>query len=163
MKVRLTLTLALLLICTGAALALEPPPPEEACANETGAAYGLCNAYCEAMDCDGEPEASATACSKVQDKYTQITGHDLPCEAAAICPCSALPDWNTALASGVTSCFDNLPDRLEVETAAGFRIVVLEDHCSVFEPPAAGDSLPVTPEEHEVCLDLLMPLCPPAS
>ena len=161
MKACLTSVIALILICTGSAMAADPgplPPPEEACANETGAAYGLCNAYCEAMDCDGEPEASATACSKVQDKYTQITGHGLPC-GAADCPCSALPDWNTVLASPVSSC-DFLSDRVQLNSSTGFRILLFEDSCGVFEPPGAGDFLPTTPEESAACLDLIQPLCP---
>src|SRR5260221_520465 len=68
MKAQLTLTFALLFVCigTGAALAQTPdgmPPARETiCDNESGAAFGLCNAYCEAMDCDSaSPQASATA------------------------------------------------------------------------------------------------------
>ena len=54
----------------------------EICAAESGAAFGFCTAYCEAMDCDGdEPAASETACLKVKDKYMQVTGKQtLPCE-----------------------------------------------------------------------------------
>ena len=56
----------------------------EVCAAESGAAYGLCTAYCEAMECDeAEPKASETACLKVKDEYIQVTGNpELPCEAA---------------------------------------------------------------------------------
>lgn len=54
-----------------------------ACDGESGAAYGLCNAYCEAMDCDGAPQASQTACDKVESKYTNITGMTMPCEGAS--------------------------------------------------------------------------------
>ena len=50
------------------------------CDGESGAAYGLCNAYCEAMDCDGAPQASQTACEKVESKYINITGMSMPCE-----------------------------------------------------------------------------------
>jgi len=58
-----------------------------ACEEESGAAYGLCNAYCEAMDCDsGQASASETACLTVRDRFVQLTGHDLPCEAVE-CPC----------------------------------------------------------------------------
>ena len=34
------------------------PAEETVCEGLSGAAFGLCNAYCEAMDCDGEPKAS---------------------------------------------------------------------------------------------------------
>ncbi len=40
----------------------ETPAEEVVCADETGAAKGLCNAYCEAMDCDSaDAEASSKA------------------------------------------------------------------------------------------------------
>jgi len=93
MKARLTLFLALLLLCTGAVLAQTPdgqtPAEETVCDNESGAAFGLCNAYCEAMDCDSaNPQASATACAKVKAKFTNITGRtSLPCEGP-VCPCN---------------------------------------------------------------------------
>ena len=49
------------------------------CYDLDGAAYGLCNAYCEAMDCDGEPQASEKACEKVLVNYVKITGDVPPC------------------------------------------------------------------------------------
>ena len=63
----------------------ETPAVEQVCAEEAGAAFGLCNAYCEAMDChladDGDdltsPSASETACLKVENRYLQITGREL--------------------------------------------------------------------------------------
>jgi hypothetical protein len=110
MKIRIALLLALLLLCigTGAALAQTPdmltPSRETACDLETGAAYGLCNAYCEAMDCNSEsPQASASACDKVRAKFQNVTGHDVPCELP--CPCSAIPEFNDTLANA-NSCVD---------------------------------------------------------
>jgi hypothetical protein len=59
----------------------ETPAVEAVCEGQVGAAYGLCNAYCEAMDCDSNaPQASANACNKVLSKFMNITGNDLPCE-----------------------------------------------------------------------------------
>ncbi len=72
----------------------ETPAEEEVCDPLAGAAFGLCNAYCEAMDChlpdaehpDATPNASPTACLKVKDNFIKITGlAELPCEAVA-CP-----------------------------------------------------------------------------
>ena len=58
-----------------------PPPMETICDTQTGAAYGLCNAYCEAMDCDSDSaQASTSACEKVSSKFNQITGALPPCE-----------------------------------------------------------------------------------
>ena len=66
----------------------ETPANEGICDSESGAAYGLCNAYCEAMDCDSEnSQASEVACLKVEDKWIKITGREyLPCD----CPPPAL-------------------------------------------------------------------------
>ena len=68
----------------------ETPAQEDACAGESGAAYGLCNAYCEAMDCDSaNPQASDQACDKVLDRFLNITGVELPlCE---LCPGGQVP------------------------------------------------------------------------
>lgn len=59
------------------------------CDGLTGAAAGLCNAYCVAMDCTGNPQASALACSKVQQKFEDATGGDVPpcVDALVDCPC----------------------------------------------------------------------------
>ena len=160
MKARLTLTLALLLICSGAALALDPPPTEDACANETGAAYGLCNAYCEAMDCDGEPEASATACTKVQDKYTQITGHGLPCEEVADCPCSAIFDWTAVLAGATLDC-DDSEEVTHLTTTTG-RAIADGDSCSAaWDGSEAIISRDVTPAQAAACQEELRSHCGP--
>jgi hypothetical protein len=72
------------------------PALETVCDAETGAAYGLCNAYCEAMDCDAvNTQASDKACSKVRSNFERITGRALPCDAG--CPCTdnpgAFPSW----------------------------------------------------------------------
>ena len=63
----------------------ETPAEEDICtaAGLSGAAWGLCNAYCEAMDCDGAPEASPEACAKVKANFEKKTGGKvaLPCES----------------------------------------------------------------------------------
>lgn len=60
----------------------ETPAQEDVCSGEVGAAYGLCNAYREAMDCDGEyPQASDAACQRVFDQFVKIAGvAPPPCE-----------------------------------------------------------------------------------
>jgi cysteine-rich repeat protein len=79
----------------------ETPAQEDVCAMESGAAFGLCNAYCEAMDCDlandGDPDtapaASAVACAKVYNDFMQIRGIAPPCEAApTVCGDGVLDD-----------------------------------------------------------------------
>ena len=59
------------------------------CEGEIGAAYGLCVAYCEAMNCD-DPEntqSSDTACDKIAEKYERITDLPLPCEEPLLPVC----------------------------------------------------------------------------
>ena len=58
----------------------ETPAVEDVCDGQVGAAYGLCTAYCEAMDCDSdEPRATEKACARVATKFENITGEMLPC------------------------------------------------------------------------------------
>lgn len=65
------------------------PAVEDVCAGQIGAALGLCNAYCEAMDCDSaDALAAPEACGRVRDKYQTLTGSDLPCEDGT-CPCNS--------------------------------------------------------------------------
>lgn len=60
----------------------ETPAVENVCDSQSGAGFGLCNAYCEAMDCDSaEPQASENACNKVFNKFEQLTGEVPPCDA----------------------------------------------------------------------------------
>jgi len=60
----------------------ESPPADEAVCDEsglTGAAFGLCIAFCEANDCDDFPNKNA--CQVLRENYAQITGElAFPCE-----------------------------------------------------------------------------------
>lgn len=81
----------------------DPPADETVCtdAGLTGAAWGLCNAYCEAMDCDGEqPSASQMACDRVLLKFQDVTAPEFlpPCET---------PDTD---GDGVPDDVDNCPE-----------------------------------------------------
>jgi hypothetical protein len=63
----------------------DTPSVELVCDGQVGAAFGLCNAYCEAMDCDYvTPQASEKACNKVLDRFTQLSGAMPPCEMEAM-------------------------------------------------------------------------------
>jgi hypothetical protein len=60
----------------------EQPPAEEAicdpAADLKGAAYGLCVAYCEANDCETQPDKKA--CIVLSANFSRITGESLiPC------------------------------------------------------------------------------------
>ncbi len=78
-------------------------PEEDVCSGYSDNAWGLCNAFCTAMDCDGEPNASGQACGRVAENFMRATGENsMPCiEPAAptdtqpgSCPCNfSLPFW----------------------------------------------------------------------
>jgi len=57
----------------------ETPAEETICDGLSGASWGLCTAFCEAMDCESEnPQASANACAKVLERYRQKSGGTSP-------------------------------------------------------------------------------------
>lgn len=50
-----------------------PFPEGEFCSQFEGKLHGLCNAFCEAANCDSvDAKASATACRKLQEKITPL-------------------------------------------------------------------------------------------
>lgn len=50
------------------------------------ASWGLCDAYCEAMDCNGvSPKASSRACSRVLENFAAHSNEPIPC-APVECP-----------------------------------------------------------------------------
>ncbi len=60
----------------------QPPAEELPCdaAGLRGAAYGLCIAYCEANDCEIQPDKNA--CDRLRANYSKLTGEDLfPCDS----------------------------------------------------------------------------------
>jgi len=59
----------------------ETPAEEQVCDDLNGALYGLCVAYCEAMDCHlGDQFASDRACERVLTNYmTHSDGEMPPC------------------------------------------------------------------------------------
>ncbi len=79
-------------------------PEEDVCDGYTDDAWGLCNAFCTAMDCEGDARnASLQACGRVADNFMRATeGKSLPCIKSAAptdtqagsCPCNfSLPFW----------------------------------------------------------------------
>ena len=72
-------------------------PAEETVCDQiglTGASWGLCNAYCEAMDCDSDnTKASDKACEQVSTAFSKKSGGmDMPCEWKEECPCYSEDD-----------------------------------------------------------------------
>jgi hypothetical protein len=163
MKKSFVSILGLLTISAGAALAQTPdhqtPSRETICDSQRGAAFGLCNAYCEAMDCDSsQPEASPTACSRVKSNYQRITGLSLlPCEV--VCPCGAQLTLFADIVAGrvgVQQCVDDNATVTSVTTPSGsFAIVnqaAVPPFCSVNNQEPF---VTLTQQEAEVCRFLL--------
>lgn len=62
----------------------ETPAEEIICEGLEGAAFGLCNAYCEAQDCN--PFDSTKSCSQVLNNYQKNTGYPGPsCACGQVC------------------------------------------------------------------------------
>jgi len=77
----------------------ETPAEEDVCDGLSGRSYGLCNAYCEAMDCESsDPQASDDACDKVLGKFMDATGGDEPpCTGGGTDICSGLQQCNNTV------------------------------------------------------------------
>ncbi|HWN45442.1 MAG TPA: hypothetical protein VNW71_24665 [Thermoanaerobaculia bacterium] len=153
--------LALALLCALAPASAKTPdgqtPSEETiCDGQIGAAYGLCNAYCEAMDCESPaPHASLTACTRVLNNFMKHTGEMPPC--AATCPCPEELPLFAAFVDGtqpIDECIAT-PETISVTAAdMQFSIVVsaTEGVCSDNGLPPF---VPLTEAEAQVCRLLL--------
>ncbi len=156
----------------------DPPSVETVCDGESGAAFGLCNAYCEAMDCDlgEEANASPTACGKVRDRYMQLTGEDLPCEAS-VCPCAdaGLASWD-AISAGATCDYEPHPDDcgpgslISIGSTISFEIFAFsiqgnDTGFCIGPPNSCGDFIPtrtivgVSPDQAAACDAFLAARC----
>src|SRR5215470_20414343 len=75
-----------------------PPSRETVCNGLSGAAFGLCNAFCEAQDCDVHPRPS---CDHLRENFLKQTGSAVfPCE---LTPTPTAAPTLTPLACGVRS------------------------------------------------------------
>jgi hypothetical protein len=144
------------IVIGGSAFAKTPdgqtPSQETVCDNETGAAYGLCNAYCEAMDCtDPNQHASDHGCESVKKNFEKHTGRPLPC--LTTCPCAGLLQLFADIESGaveVTRCIADT-DIIQVTTVTGDFALITDGppaRCSVNDEEPAVE---LTPEELLVC------------
>jgi hypothetical protein len=156
MKAHLALFLAPLLLCTGAALAQTPDP----CGNETGAAYGLCNAYVAAECQTATPSASEVACSRIAAKFKQITGRDLASKFVN-CPCVGTAGFDNVLAN-FGYCIDEgdrffasiAPPSTEPNDGAFANFEANFCGYSSSQPPSS-EILSITQEQATACVDLL--------
>ena len=129
-----------------------PPSVETVCDNEQGAAFGLCNAYCEAMDCDSpNHRASDNACASVRRNFERKTGRPMPCQVT--CPCGALVGLFGAIERAeatVTACFITESSIFVLTSTQEFTRVDLgpPPFCSANERPPVVE---LTTTEQLVC------------
>jgi len=119
----------------------QTPALETVCSGLSGAAFGLCNAYCEAQDCDVHDRPS---CDQLRANFARVTGSpvfpcdprcgdgildpDEECETDADCPnprsvcqrdctCSEVPECEEPIidADGTASPGDGIPGAVEVQ------------------------------------------------
>jgi hypothetical protein len=138
-----------------------PPSGETICQGLTGAAHGLCTAYCEAMDCDSAaPQASPKACAKVAANYAKITGQGtLPCD----CPCvTQAPGWIDAVNGPLVACVDGFflfPTAVflvPVDDSTGAPLAaVFPDNSGVCGLFPVGAPVSITAQQGQACINLL--------
>lgn len=139
----------------------ETPANEGVCESESGAAYGLCVSYCEAMDCDGDdPLASDEACESVARNFKKLSGEEsLPCEEV-VCPCASDQIWIDVLADSNFNCgpspYDG-GDHYYVQSSTNWNTFLVNDdfYCSAFLVGVPDDGHEISAEESDAC-DTLM-------
>ena len=134
----------------------------------TGKVNGLCNAYCEAMDCDSaEPRASLKACTQMYEKIVgSLEGYPFPsCQdldydgvpnSVDNCPHVGNADQADGDEDGIGDACDNCPDLINPDQADSGDMDGVGDGCDncpdVSNPDQAdsdgdghGDACPITP------------------
>ena len=138
----------------------KPPSEETVCDGLQGALFGLCNAYCEAMDCDSpNHHASDTACARVLANYMKHSGGQPP-PCAVTCPCpQSLPLFADLVAGNVDvqQCIvDDLSRVTSVITPAGTFALVNQSAVPPYCSANLTQFLQVTPAEAAACQKLLV-------
>jgi hypothetical protein len=104
--------------------------------------FGLCHAYCEALDCDGgQPHASSRACDRLAHLFARRNQGALPpCEIPDLdgdgapddadnCPATPNPDQADSDGDGPGDACDNCPDVVNPEQTDTFGVVGVGDAC----------------------------------
>lgn len=130
----------------------QTPSRETICDSQSGAAFGLCNAYCEAMDCDSPaPEASPKACERVLANFVRHTGEQPPCVVS--CPCTGQLPLFAAFASGAQAIDTCVSGGGVTSVGAGEAFAtVVGNVCSTSDGASVPD---LTLLEAESCRELL--------
>jgi len=107
----------------------ETPAEETICQDESGALKGLCNAYCEAMDCNLNEaiHASPKACGRVLDNYLRKSGGTNPPCLDSGCAATAVAAANEYYVQCITS--DGCEGDASCATGATKRYAVYYRSC----------------------------------
>ena len=90
----LAVSLSLPMVAFGKTPDGQTPAEEDSCGDLTGGAKGICNAYCEAQDCDAHERPS---CERLRNNFEKKTGsRTLPCDREVACGDSEAPACNGA-------------------------------------------------------------------
>ncbi|HEX8152990.1 MAG TPA: hypothetical protein VF698_07700 [Thermoanaerobaculia bacterium] len=157
---RLLWVLVCLVLSTGSVVASTPdsatPAEESVCSGETGAAYGLCVAACEAKDCgDPNQKAAERACEANARQFERLTGRPLPCQVA--CPCAELVQLVADINSGavqVQQCIAG-SSVLSVITDDGNFVVINDGTPAVCSANSEPPFTELTPVQTLVCRNAL--------
>jgi hypothetical protein len=138
----------------------QPPSEETVCSSLDGVLFGLCNAYCEAMDCDSpQPQASPTACARVLSNFMRHSGGQPP-PCAVTCPCgAAIPLFSSIVSGSVTvqQCvIDSVSQVTSVVTPTGTFVLVNQTAAPPYCSANLAQFLQITPQEAAVCQQLLV-------
>jgi len=132
-----------------------PPSRETVCNGLSGAAFGLCNAFCEAQDCDVHPRPS---CDHLRRNFQKITGSSaFPCEAtptptvtpAACGVTGGDPDSGTAMCGG--QCPLEFPFCEFVPGETGGRCTCVDHKCGTAGTVCNSN---LCPNQMETCAQL---------
>ena len=131
-----------------------PPALEHVCDQYKGRDFGLCNAYCEAQDCES-PDADKKSCDGLRAKFLSYTGETrFPCEPSR-CPC-----WDSLESLYGESVLDTYVNyhfariyyvlgiySAEVDMSAS----VWDGNCAIGTAEEISLVLPITAEEEAGC------------
>jgi hypothetical protein len=101
-----------------------PPSQEDVCDGLSGEAFGLCIAYCEALDCDSV-DGDRTACQSLRRNFERVTGSPIfPCDEAVATPTSTSAGTETDTPTptdtpAAATATDTPPQATATDTATG--------------------------------------------
>jgi hypothetical protein len=128
------------------------PAVETVCDNEHGAAFGICNAYCEAIDCtDPNQRANNQACENLKANFEKHTGRQMPCDVS--CPCADMLRLFANIDSGAVRVAECIayPTVLYVATSGGDYALVDDGPPATCSANGEAPFVPLTPAERLAC------------